>query len=109
MPAVIISAVLTGLEMQMLGMGVFEQPKQPFRAQFILFFVINNQGVVISGATKQVTGIEIRGVNIAAWINDQRVSVEVQLETELVVVLMIAESLGTDNAITDQQELSVTT
>jgi hypothetical protein len=33
----------------------------------------------------------------------------VQLETELVVVLMIAESLGTDNAITDQQELSVTT
>ena len=102
-PAMVYHDFFIGVKVKMFRMRGFEQAEQPLGPQFILFFFVDTQCVVIAGTAKLIARIGIRRVHVAAGIDYERHPIKAELESELVIVLVIAETLGADDAVAHQQ------
>ena len=103
MPAAILERIGVLAHSQVLGIGLLEHPEQPLRSNVVLLLTVNADGAVRHRTPEQVPGVGIGGVDVAAGIDDHRLAVHVVLEPQQVVVLVVAEPAGADDAVGDQQ------
>src|SRR5262252_8101677 len=85
------------------GIRRLEQAEQPVWPQVILFCRIDHHGVVVGGAAKAISSVAVRCIDVAAGIDDKGGSAAVIFKRQQIVVLVISESVGSNDAVGDEE------
>ena len=90
----------------MLGLRFLEHAKQPLGLEFVLLLAVDDNGVVGAGRPESIARVGIRRVDKTSGIDNQRAAAIVKFKRQQIVVLVVAEAVGADLAVGDQQILA---
>src|SRR5262245_56887435 len=102
-PAPICDEPLPLIHQQVFRVCLLEHAKEKSRPQLVLLLAVDNHCVVTTSAAKEVATLRIGRIDVAARIDEHWNTVDVKFEAELIVVFVIAESVSTDDAVSDDQ------
>ncbi len=72
-------------------------------AEAVLLQIVDCHGVVDRGRAKSIPQVRLRGVEEAAGVHEEILAVGVQLKAQDIVVLVVADSLGSNATARDEQ------